>query len=134
MAKIEVETSGGLANPQWMNDFHERQYLVPGGAIVDAASITALPNGQKRVESGTLVSRSAALSASRGAFRPADITDSEFYLVAYTVLDANKNPEVALCRFGVGMAVKTKYLPGYAALSAALKAKIAEGYTAQAGE
>lgn len=83
------------------------------------------------VPSGTPIGRTFAERDAGAAFGPGADTDDEFFLLAFDVTD------VAVNAYGVayrpGSVVKENYLPGWADMSAALRAKIRDVYVTQTG-
>jgi hypothetical protein len=98
---------------------------IPVFAIDQALAIgdSAIYSGTTLVQvpSGTLVSRTFAQRAAGAKFHPAINTDEEFFLTANDVPDANTNDEVALVKPTKSFTVKENFLPGWSAMSAALK-------------
>lgn len=130
MAKMSI-TDPSLTPPIWAGDWLDRNSLIPGGAKVLAAAITADANGKKPVPNGTLLGRTFAERDAGTAFGLAVDTDDEFFIVAFDVTDALNNNDVELYR--PGMLVKENFLPGWPGLSSALKAKVRAVYRTTKG-
>lgn len=99
--------------------------------IGDAAIYPGSP--RKIVPSGTLVSRTFAQRAAGALFHPAINTDEEFFLTAHDISDADVNDEVALVRPNKSVVIKENFLPGWAGLSAALKAVVRANFLTTIG-
>lgn len=74
------------------------------------------PN-RKTIPSGTIVGRTFAQRDAGNPFHAGLVTDDELFLVAYDVIDANRDSSATLYRHR--SLVKENYLPNYATLSAA---------------
>jgi hypothetical protein len=97
-----------------------------GGEVATYAGV--LP---KAVPSGTRVGRTLAERDAGTPYGAAVDTDDEIYLVAFDVPDAANNNDVELARHHI--VVKENYLPGWAAETAAMKAKVRALYQCQRG-
>jgi len=100
-------------------------------ALVSADAATYAGIAAKAVRSGTLVSRTYAERDAFTGFGPAVSTDDEAYLVVYDVPNLARDNDVELYRHD-GL-VKENFLPGFAALSAALKVVIRARYDTTIG-
>jgi hypothetical protein len=90
-----------------------------------------VPRQLSIVRSGTLVGRTFAERAAGTAFGVAADTDDEIYLVIWDNPNVADDPDVELYRHG--SLVKENYLPGWAALSAGLKAEVRALYQTTTG-
>lgn len=96
-------------------------------AMVTTDKATYSPKGLlKNVPNGTLIGRTYTERDANTAFGPAADADDEVYLLAFDVTDAASDPDATLYR--PGSIVKENFLPGFAALSTALKAKVRTAY------
>lgn len=86
-----------------------------------------------QIPSGTLVSRTFAQRAAGAKFHPAISTDEEFFLTWHDVVNATQDDEVALVRPDKSFTVKENFLPGWAGLSAALKAVVRANWNTTIG-
>lgn len=100
-------------------------------ALVDNDTATYGGVLSKNIPSGTFIGRTFAERETGDAFGPADAADEEFYLVAFDVTDADNNADVELYRHG--SIVKENFLPGWATMSAGLKADLRANYTTTKG-
>jgi len=100
-------------------------------ALVSADAATYAGIAAKAVRSGTLVSRTYAERDAFTGFGPAVSTDDEAYLVVYDVPNLARDNDVELYRHD-GL-VKENFLPGFAALSAALKVVVRAKYDTTIG-
>ena len=100
-------------------------------ALVSADAATYAGIALKAVRSGTLVSRTYAERDAFTGFGPAVSTDDEAYLVVYDVPNLARDNDVELYRHD-GL-VKENFLPGFAALSAALKVVVRARYDTTIG-
>jgi len=100
-------------------------------ALVSADAATYAGVALKAVRSGTLVSRTYAERDAFTGFGPAVSTDDEAYLVVYDVPNLARDNDVELYRHD-GL-VKENFLPGFAALSAALKVVVRARYDTTIG-
>ena len=100
-------------------------------ALVSADAATYAGIAPKAVRSGTLVSRTYAERDAFTGFGPAVSTDDEAYLVVYDVPNLARDNDVELYRHD-GL-VKENFLPGFAALSAALKVVVRARYDTTIG-
>lgn len=105
MAKITYRTPESGVSLPWVGDELNREHIVPGGTMLDAASFSANADGRRYVESGSLVGRSYSERDAGEGFGPAALPaadgtggDDEVYLLLYDVWDADDNPEAALYR------------------------------------
>lgn len=122
-----------LAAPAWAGDPLSRDYLVPGGAKIDAAAFAADSAGRKPVPSGTVVGRTLAERDANGKLGPAADTDEEFFIVAFDVTDAAVIDDVELARPFAGLTVRENFLPDIATLSAAVKTAVRARYVCVVG-
>ncbi len=83
-------------------------------------------SGKKLVKAGTLVGRTYAERDAGTNFGIAEATDDEIYLLAFDTVDAMINAECELLRHNT--LVRDHLLPGWAALSTDLKAKVRSLY------
>lgn len=130
MARI-TDTTATLTSPGWAGDYLNREHLIPGGAKVDPAGWSADSAGRKPIPSGTAVGRTFAERDAGTGYGPAGDADDEVYLVAFDVTDAVLNSDVELYR--PNSVVKETYVPGFAGLSAAVKAKLRAAYVCTVG-
>jgi len=79
-------------------------------------------SGRKYIPSGTVFGRTFAERAANAPWGPAADTDDEILIGTREIFDANKMNDMEFYR--PGKVVKENYLPGWANLSAAIKAKI----------
>jgi hypothetical protein len=91
-------------------------------ALVDADVSEYVGYGDLYIPSGTCVGRTIAERDALTGYGPAADADDEFFLVAWDVTDARHVDDVELYR--PGGTVYENFLPGFAALSATVKAKI----------
>lgn len=116
----------------WAKDFIRPENLMPAGGVLVAAAFAADAYGKKPIESGVVVGRTFAERDLFTGFGPFLETDDEIFIVAFDVEDALVIPECALIR--PGFAVAENYLPGWAAYTAAQKAKIRALFRTVLGE
>lgn len=121
MARMDVQTNT-LSAPAWAGDWMNREHVLPGGAKVDPAAITANGAGFKFIASGTVLGRTFAERETNTAFGLAADADDEVFILAYDVPDAAKNNDIDLYR--PGGVVKENFLPDYGTLTTAIKAKL----------
>lgn len=104
-------------------------------ALVDDDTATYAGSGTKKkfIPSGTLLGRTYAERDSGTAFGPAVSSDDEFYLTAFDVPDAERDPLVELYRHK--SIVKENFLPAWLTISAnsALLADLRANYTTTKG-
>lgn len=93
-------------------------------ATNDAATYAG--TGTRFVPGGTPVGRTYAERDAGTAYGPAATTDDEFYLLAEDAIDLDRTPEVHLYRHA--RMVRENALPGWDAMSSAMKAKIRSLY------
>ena len=128
----QVQYSGNtLTTPEWRGDFGGREHVLPAPARLDAAAFTANAQGQKYVQSGTLVGRTYAERDAKAGFGPADVGDDEIYLTYYDTADALVNAEVEFYR--PTSLVKENYLPNWGTLIAGLKTILRARYQCVSG-
>ncbi|MET0754052.1 MAG: hypothetical protein ABWZ66_11790 [Pyrinomonadaceae bacterium] len=109
---------------------------VPVEALVNAleSGDTAIypgTSGRKYVPSGTVFGRTFAERDANAPWGLAADTDDEVYIGIREIYDANKQTDMEFYR--PGKVVKENYLPGFSALSAAIKAKIRTTYVTTKG-
>jgi hypothetical protein len=135
MSRSQTQTGPTLGAPEWAGDFLNREHLIPGGAKVNAADagFVADSAGRKPIPAGTVIARTIAERDASTGFGPAADTDpaSETYIVAFDVTDANDINDVELYR--PNSIVKENFLPGWGALSAAVKALVRARYLCTRG-
>lgn len=95
-------------------------------AVPNASTATYAGAQKKTLPSGTPVGRTFAERDAKTPYGAAIDTDDEIFLTAFVVSDLDMNNDVELVRHGT--VVKENYLPGFAALSAAMKAAIRSRY------
>lgn len=95
----------------------------------DVATYTG--TGVKTVYSGTPIGRTFAERAAGTAFGPAGAADDEVYLVAFDVMDAARNADVELYRYG--SIVKENFLPNFSTIIAGVLTKIRANYQTTRG-
>lgn len=100
-------------------------------ALVDADVATYQGVGTKLVVNGTLVGRTFAERATSTAYGPAADADDEVFILVHDATDLSKSVEAELYR--PGSLVKENFLPQWATMSAALKAKIRALYVTTVG-
>ncbi len=101
-------------------------------ALVAGDSATYLPVGAfKTVQSGTVLGRTIAERDANTPYGPAADADDEVRILVFDVTDANVNNDVTIYR--PGALVKDNFLPGFAALSAAVQAKLRSTYVCTKG-
>jgi hypothetical protein len=100
-------------------------------ALVDADVATYPGIDAKLIVNGTLVGRTFTERAANTDFGPAADADDEVFILVHDVTDAAKNPEAEALR--PGALVKENFLPQWATMSAALKAKIRATYVTTTG-
>lgn len=103
-------------------------------ALVDA-DVTTYPgaeNGVKYIPSGKIVGRTIAERDAASPMGPAADTDDEVYLVAFDIPDVVKLDDAELYR--PNSVVYENFLPDWAAISAAVKAKVRDKYICSLGE
>lgn len=121
-----VNAGGGVANGA----------SVPVEALVNAleSGDTAIypgTSGRKYIPSGTVFGRTFAERASNAPWGPASDTDDEVLIGAREIFDARQMTDMEFYR--PGKTVKENYLPGWATMSAAIKAKIRATYLTTVG-
>lgn len=126
MAGVTFTDFGQAASKAFMGDFESREHILPGGAQLAAAGswsgLTA-----NIVPAGTVVGRTDAESAAGADFGPAADADNEFYIVAdETDVTAGRDRGTNLVRHG--SVIKFNFLPGWAGLSATVKAAVRANY------
>ena len=109
---------------------------VPVEALVnalEAADTATYPgtSGRKYIPSGTVFGRTFAERAANAPWGPAADTDDEILIGTREIFDAMKSTDMEFYR--PGKVVKENYLPGWANLSAAIKAKIRAIYVTTTG-
>jgi hypothetical protein len=90
-------------------------------------------NGVKHILGGTLVGRTYTERGTSTPFGPWAASDDEVFLLAYDVLDANRNPSFTALKTGKNVAVFENFLPDYAAYSAPKLAALRAAYITQIG-
>lgn len=91
-----------------------------------------LPTGAfKTVPSGTVLGRTISERDANTGYGVAGDSDDEVYILAFDVVDATVNNDVTL--YKPGSVVKDNFLPGFAALSTAVKAKLRTAYVCTKG-
>jgi len=101
-------------------------------ALVSGDTATYLPAGAfKTVPSGTVLGRTIAERDANTPYGLAADTDDEVLVLAIDVVDATVNNDVTLYR--PGSIVKDNFLPGFAALSTAVKGKLRTAYVCTKG-
>lgn len=121
-----VNGAGGVAG----------QSSVPVEALVNAlesADTATYPgtSGRKFIPSGTVFGRTFAERAANAPWGPAADTDDEILIGTREIFDASKMSDMEFYR--PGKVVKENYLPNWANLSAAVKAKIRAIYVTTVG-
>lgn len=101
-------------------------------ALVDADVTTYVGVAKKRILSGTALGRTFAERDAGTGFGPAADADDEVYLNFFQIDDADSISDVELYR-GRGV-VYENFLPAFATLSAAIKAKLRAFYTCSIGQ
>lgn len=131
MASLTFTDYGQAASKAFMGDFENREHILPGGAqLAVAASWTGLTDDI--VPAGTVVGRTTAEAEAGADFGPAADTDNEFFIVAdETDVSTGRDRGTNLVRHG--SVIKFTFLPGWASMSAAVKAALHESYTLVAG-
>jgi len=87
--------------------------------------------GRKYIPSGTVFGRTFAERDANAPWGKAADADDEVYIGTREIYDANKMTDMEFYR--PGKVVKENYLPGFSALSAAIKAKIRSTYVTTKG-
>ena len=100
-------------------------------AVVDNDPLTYMGLGLKTVLSGIVVGRTFAERAANTPFGPAADADDEVRIILFDVPDVTADPQAEIAR--PGTLVKENFLPQWATLSAALKAKIRAIYDTTIG-
>ena len=117
----------GFNQPSWSAEQLTPEKLIPGGSRLVTAEFAANTFGARAVESGVLVGRTYAERAAGTGFGVADVAaDEEILIVAFDVLDCNKNADVTLLR--PGTQIYEDKLPIWATATASQKAKIRSIY------
>lgn len=114
-----------LSVPFYGEFLNSERHLMRVGGRLDNAAITANSDGQKYVPAGTLVGR---VRATEDLFGPFTTGDDEFYLTAFDVIDAARDPEVELIVVGKNFTVVPERLPGWDTLAAAQKTLVMDNY------
>lgn len=96
------------------------------GGIADGEAATYAGTGNKYVPSGTAVGRTIAERDAGTGFGPAGDADDEVFLTAFDVDDAADIDDVELYR--PNNTVYENFLPNFAGMSAAVKAKLRASY------
>lgn len=109
---------------------------VPVEALVnalEAADTATYPgtSGRKYIPSGTVFGRTFAERDANAPWGPAADTDDEVYIGTREIYDARQMSDMEFYR--PGKVVKENYLPNWANLSAAIKAKIRSVYVTTKG-
>lgn len=109
---------------------------VPVEALVNAleSADTAIypgTSGRKYIPSGTVFGRTFTERANNAPWGPASDTDDEVLIGTREIFDANKKTDMEFYR--PGKVVKENFLPGWATMSAAVKAKIRSIYVTTVG-
>lgn len=125
MPRIQF-TGNTDTTPTFIGDFLSRDYLLAGGVKVAAADFTANTNGKRYVAAGTLIGRTYAEQDTDTPFGAAADTDDEVFIVAYDIYDLNEINDAEVLRRET--LIKYNLLPGWTAMSAALKAKVRTAY------
>lgn len=130
MSRSMNTTGPTLGAPEWAGDFLNREHLIPGGAKVNSADagFVADSEGRKPIPAGTVLGRTIAERDASTGYGPCADTDpaGEVYIVAFDVTDALDIDDVELYR--PNSIVKENFLPGWAGLSAAVKALVRARY------
>lgn len=102
-------------------------------ALVDDDTATYQGMGKKRIPSGTFIGRTYAERDAGEAWGPANVAaDDEIFLTTREIADLTKDDTTELYRHN--KVVKENYLPGWADMSNAVKAKIRSLYTCIGGK
>jgi hypothetical protein len=100
-------------------------------ALVDADRTTYPGIKPKTIRGGQLVGRTYAERDAGTPFGVAADADDEVYIVAFDVSDLTRVAEIELVR--PNTTIKENFLPGWTALSVALKAKVRDKYVTMRG-
>lgn len=117
----------------------------PAAAGATALTVAALPtalvggdtatypgtSGKKQISAGSLIGRTFAERGTDTPFGPAADADDEVFVVAYDIYDVAEINDADVLRFGT--LIKENLLPGWAGVSAALKAKVRAAYQTTMG-
>lgn len=124
MPRSMTTTGPTKAAPVFTNDFLGRDQLIPGGAKVNSADVGFVADsaGRKFIAAGTAIGRTLAERDASTGFGPAADADDEVYLIAFDVTNALDLDDVELIRPNV--VIKENFLPAWATLSVAIKAKL----------
>jgi hypothetical protein len=95
-------------------------------AIASGDTTNYLGCGPKRIESGTILGRTYTERDAGTGFGPAADSDDEVFILAFTIPNAAENDEADLVRHQT--LIKENWLPGFAAASTAIKAKVRASY------
>ncbi len=130
MPRIQFSGNTDTA-PTFIGDFLSRDYLLAGGVKVTPAAFAANAAGKRYVAAGSLIGRTFAERTADTAFGAAADTDDEVFIVAYDIYDLNEINDAEVLRHGT--LIKENFLPGWADVSAALKAKVRASYQTTTG-
>lgn len=123
-----------LTSPNWQGDFMGREQILPAGGKLDNTAFGAADSsGKIPIPSGTVVGRTIAERDAGSPFGPCADTDVDVYLLANDVTDALVNDDCELASPFSGVRVKENFLPGWAGLSAAVKALVRARYVCYNG-
>lgn len=125
MPRIQFSGNTDTA-PTFIGDFLSRDYLLAGGVKVTPADFAANAAGKRYVAAGSLIGRTFAEQDADTPFGVAADTDDEIFIVAYDIYDLNEINDAEVLRRGT--LIKYNLLPGWTAMSAALKAKVRTAY------
>lgn len=128
---MKFEYTRAATTARWAGDFIGADTILPIPGKLDAATVTAQADGRKYAASGTVVGRTYAERAANAAWGLAADTDDEVFIVTTEVYDAARRNDIEFYR--PGKVVKENFLPDFAGLSAAVKAKIRSIYVTEVG-
>ncbi len=117
--------------PTFIGDFLSRDYLLAGGVKVTPADFAANAAGKRTVPAGTLIGRTFAERTADTPYGVAADADDEVYIVAYDIYDLTEVNDAEVLRERT--LIKENLLPGWAGVSAALKAKVRAAYQTTTG-